>query len=90
MAAGVVGRLAEAQAADDFLTAASGRPRALVVEGEPGIGKTTLWSAVVQHASDRGFLVLSARPAAAESHAKERRNRLIHGSHVTTLQPEAK
>jgi len=62
---GVVSRPAEA--ATDFLTSASAGPRALVVEGEPGIGKTTLWSAVVQQAAARGFRVLSARPAAAES-----------------------
>jgi hypothetical protein len=39
----------------------------LLVEGEPGIGKTTLWLAAAQQAREQGFHVLSARAAAAES-----------------------
>jgi DNA-binding CsgD family transcriptional regulator len=39
----------------------------LLIEGEAGIGKTTLWLAAVEAAQDRGFRVLSARAAAAES-----------------------
>jgi DNA-binding CsgD family transcriptional regulator len=39
----------------------------LLIEGEPGIGKTTLWLAALELARDKGFLVLSARAAAAES-----------------------
>jgi len=67
MAADLVSGHAEAGAVADFLASASLRPSALVVEGEPGIGKTTLWSAIVEQARERGFRVLSARPAAAES-----------------------
>jgi ATP/maltotriose-dependent transcriptional regulator MalT len=63
----VVIREAEGRAAADFLTSARERPAALFVEGEPGIGKTTLCSAVVHDAGEVGFRVLSARPAAAES-----------------------
>lgn len=50
-----------------LLGALADRPVALVVEGEPGIGKTTLWLAAVDQARERGFHVISARPAAAES-----------------------
>src|SRR6476659_7223847 len=57
----------QAAVISDFLTAASGEPAALVVEGEPGIGKTTLWSGAVEQAVTRGFHVLSACPADAES-----------------------
>ncbi len=39
----------------------------MVVEGEAGIGKTTLWLDTVERARQEGFRVLSARPAAAES-----------------------
>jgi DNA-binding CsgD family transcriptional regulator len=39
----------------------------LLIEGEPGIGKTTLWLAALEEARERGFRVLSARAAAAES-----------------------
>jgi DNA-binding CsgD family transcriptional regulator len=39
---------------------------ALTLEGEAGIGKSTLWLAAVDHARSRGLRVLSARPAEAE------------------------
>src|SRR5215204_5692318 len=41
-------------------------PAGLVLEGEPGIGKSTLWLAAVSGARERGFRVLSSRPAEAE------------------------
>ena len=67
MPAGVVGRGVEARAVEKFLALAAVEPSALVVEGEPGIGKTTLWLAGLEAARTRGFQVLSARAAAAES-----------------------
>src|ERR1700716_1596212 len=67
MPAGAVSRLAESRVVADFLSSASREPAGVVVEGEPGIGKTTLWLAAVEQARERGFQVLSARPAAAES-----------------------
>lgn len=42
-------------------------PSGVVLEGEPGIGKTTLWLHGLAQARKRGFTVLMARPAAAES-----------------------
>ena len=50
-----------------FLASATECPAALVIEGEAGIGKTTLWLAGVEQARERGFRVLSAQPSAAES-----------------------
>jgi DNA-binding CsgD family transcriptional regulator len=50
-----------------FLASAATAPSALLIEGEPGIGKTTLWLAAQKQARDEGFRVLSARAAAAES-----------------------
>ena len=67
MTSGVVSRHAEARAVADFLASASTEPSALVVEGEAGIGKTTLWLAGVEQARGLGFRVLAARGAAAES-----------------------
>ena len=57
----------EARTVGGFLDSAASEPSALLIEGEPGIGKTTLWLAAHELARDRGFRVLSARAAAAES-----------------------
>jgi DNA-binding CsgD family transcriptional regulator len=67
MAAGNPIRPKEQHAVDEFLVAASAHPSALFIEGEPGIGKTTLLSTATAHARARGFQVLSARATAAES-----------------------
>jgi MoxR-like ATPase len=39
----------------------------LVLEGEPGIGKTALLRHAVEEARRRGYQVLEARPTSAES-----------------------
>jgi DNA-binding NarL/FixJ family response regulator len=63
----VVGRDAELKALGAFLESVAHASGALVVEGEPGIGKSTVWNAAVERAADRGFLVLSCRPASSET-----------------------
>src|SRR5690606_31850839 len=50
-----------------FLATAKTQPAGLVIEGEAGIGKTTLWLTVRQRARDLGFRVLTARAGQAES-----------------------
>lgn len=67
MLADVVGRGVELRATAAFLDLLDGRPAALVLEGAPGIGKTTLWLATVEQARRRGFRILVARTAPAES-----------------------
>jgi DNA-binding CsgD family transcriptional regulator len=67
MTAPVVGRQSETRVLADFLELAAAAPAGLVIEGEPGIGKTTLWQAGVDLAVQRGCEVLATRPAAAES-----------------------
>ena len=67
MSGGLIGRSAELRAIADFLTSMAERPSALVIEGEAGIGKTTLWWAAVQQAQERGFRVFSARTSQVES-----------------------
>ena len=57
----------QGRAVSAFLDTATSEPAALVVEGEAGIGKTTLWLAAIEQARERGFRVLSARASAAES-----------------------
>ncbi len=68
MAVEVVGRDAELRSLSAFLgrRAAVDGPIALALEGEAGIGKSTLWRAVVEEASGRGLRVLVARPAESE------------------------
>jgi DNA-binding CsgD family transcriptional regulator len=60
-------RPAELDAADRLLSAAAHQPAALVLHGEAGIGKTTLWSTALDRARERSFRVLSARVGQAES-----------------------
>lgn len=59
--------MVERHAVDDLLSSAEYEPSALVIAGEPGIGKTTLWLAGVAQARERGFRVLSTRADEAES-----------------------
>jgi DNA-binding CsgD family transcriptional regulator len=66
MALEIVGREEELGAVRAFLERAVEGPAALVLEGEAGIGKSTLWLAGVQAARERGLRVLSSRPAEAE------------------------
>ena len=61
--AGIVGREPELAALNDFLR----EPGTLVLTGEPGIGKTTLWEAGIESARARGLRVLTARPSGAEA-----------------------
>lgn len=63
-AADVIGRERELKQLE-LLFAADG-PRGLVLEGEPGIGKTTLWRLGVALACAHGFRVLTAQPVEAE------------------------
>ena len=63
----VFGRDVELGAVERFLAVVPGEPAALVLEGEAGIGKTTIWLEAVRIAQWRGFRVLQARPAESEA-----------------------
>ena len=65
--AAVFGRDDELDLADSVLESAPERLRILLLEGEAGIGKTTLWRAVLRRAEAQGFRVLSCRPVQAET-----------------------
>ncbi len=65
-ALGLLEREAELEAVRAHVDTTRARPRALVLEGEPGIGKTALWSAGVEYARERGLRVLSSSPAGGE------------------------
>lgn len=66
VAESIVGRDEELRSLRDFLDASGDEARALVIEGEAGIGKSTLFRAAVDEALERGFRVLTSRPAEAE------------------------
>ena len=66
MTAGIVGREQELERVHAFLDSPAEGVEALVLEGEAGIGKSTLWAAGVEHARERGYVLLTSRPAEAE------------------------
>jgi len=63
----VVGRGSELSRLDAFMEDVADGPAVLLLEGESGIGKTTLWKRGVATAVDRGWRVLSTRPAESEA-----------------------
>jgi DNA-binding CsgD family transcriptional regulator len=67
MPAAVVGRDAELASIRDFVTSISDGASSLVLEGEAGMGKTTLWRAGVEAAEAAGLRVLTAEPAESET-----------------------
>ena len=66
MASSIVGRVSELAVVDAFLADPVVGPRALLVDGEPGIGKTTLLRELTAMARTRGYAVLSGRPTRSE------------------------
>src|SRR5437879_3294386 len=50
-----------------FLDAIPRGPRALLLEGQAGVGKTTIWRWAVERARAANYRVLSCRPAEAET-----------------------
>src|SRR6476620_8165174 len=63
----VVHRPFELRTVCEFLRSVTQQPSGLVIEGEPGIGKTTLWLSAVEQARESGCRVFSARVGQAES-----------------------
>jgi DNA-binding CsgD family transcriptional regulator len=67
MASGIVGREAQLLEVERFLDASAAGFAVLVLKGDAGIGKTTLWREARGRAQERGALVLSSLPSAAEA-----------------------
>lgn len=66
-ASSAVGRDAEMLAVERLLTTVESGPTMLLLEGEAGIGKTTIWREAVSSAKERGWTVLKCRPAQSEA-----------------------
>lgn len=62
-----VGRDSELASIGAFLVAAVGHATALLIEGEAGIGKSSLWRETVRAAEERGYRVLACQPTESEA-----------------------
>src|SRR5690349_20637007 len=67
MEAELSGRDEELRRVQRFVEAVPSGPRALVITGEAGVGKTSLWQAAVGQALAVGMQAVAARPAEAET-----------------------
>jgi DNA-binding CsgD family transcriptional regulator len=63
----LIGRAKELEQISAFLQDVARGPSALLISGEVGIGKTTVWRWAVSSAQLSGFRVLRCRPAASET-----------------------
>jgi DNA-binding CsgD family transcriptional regulator len=66
-ALGIVGRGAELAELEGLLTHHAGWPAAALIEGEAGIGKTSVFEWGVRDAEARGYRVIRCRPAEGET-----------------------
>ena len=67
MSGELVGREEELHRVELFLEAARHAPRVLVIEGEAGAGKTSIWEAALASAQGAGSDTVAARPAETET-----------------------
>jgi DNA-binding CsgD family transcriptional regulator len=63
----IVGREPELEQIGRFIDAIPNGPSSLLIEGEAGIGKTTLWLAGVDRGIERGFIVVVTRCGQSET-----------------------
>jgi ATP/maltotriose-dependent transcriptional regulator MalT len=63
----VVGRDEELSQLDGFLLGVDAGPTSFVLEGEAGVGKTTLWEAALELGRERGYEILVCRPVESEA-----------------------
>jgi DNA-binding CsgD family transcriptional regulator len=67
LAGDVIGRESELTILDRFLDSIPTGPSALLLSGDPGIGKTTVWQEGLAGALQRRYRTLSCRPVEAET-----------------------
>jgi DNA-binding CsgD family transcriptional regulator len=63
----LIGRESELAAVASFLAGARAGARGLLVHGEAGMGKTTIWQAALEASAARGYRVVVTRPTEAEA-----------------------
>ena len=63
----MIGREGELRLVESFLDGAGPGARGLVLQGEAGIGKTTIWQAALDSATARGYRLVVTRPTQAEA-----------------------
>ncbi|MGH2805740.1 MAG: helix-turn-helix transcriptional regulator [Actinomycetota bacterium] len=63
----IVGREPELEAIAGLIDRVGDESRTLLLEGEPGIGKTTLWRWGVDRARETGHIVIACRPSETEA-----------------------
>ena len=63
----MIGRASEAAAIARFTEQVPDGPVGLLIEGEAGIGKTTIVLEAIRRAREAGYAVLQVRPAEAEA-----------------------
>ena len=63
----IIARHSELAKIDAFLAQIPAGPQVMIIEGESGMGMTTLLLAAIERATERAWRVLSARPSDAEA-----------------------
>jgi ATP-dependent Lon protease len=67
LAGDVIGRESELEILTRFLDSIPTGPSALLLSGDPGIGKTTVWKEGLADALPRDYRILSCGPVEAET-----------------------
>src|SRR5688572_20884949 len=63
----MIGRESELRLVESFLGDAGPGTHGLLLQGEAGIGKSTIWQAALDAAAGRGYRVVVTRPTEAEA-----------------------
>ena len=84
----MIGRESELRLVDSFLDGAGPGTRGLLLQGEAGIGKTTIWHAAIDAAAGRGYRVLTTRPTQAEARLPFAGLNDLFGDLVDAFRPE--
>ena len=84
----MIGREGELRLVESFLEGAGPGTHGLLLQGEAGIGKTTIWQAALDAATARGYRVVVTRPTQAEARLPFAGLNDLFGDLVDTERPE--